>query len=31
LTQIAAGLLMPLKELAIGLNMLAEQKEQTQA
>lgn len=27
LTQIAAGLLMPLKELAIGLNMLAEEKE----
>lgn len=28
LTQLAAGLLMPIKELAIGLNMLAEQQEQ---
>lgn len=28
LTQIAAGLLMPVKELAVGLNMLAEQREQ---
>lgn len=31
LTQLAAGLLMPLKELAIGLNMLAEEQEQQEA
>lgn len=31
LTQIAAGLLSPVKELAIGLNMLAEEKEQLEA
>lgn len=28
LTQLAAGLLMPLREVAIGLNMLAEEREQ---
>lgn len=28
LTQLAAGMLMPLRELAIGLNMIAEQQEQ---
>lgn len=31
LTQLAAGLLMPLKELAIGLNMLTEEFEQKEA
>lgn len=31
LTQLAAGLLMPLKEMAIGLNMLVEEKEQSEA
>lgn len=30
LTQLAAGLLMPIKEVAIGLNMLAEEQEQSQ-
>lgn len=28
LTQLAAGLFMPLRELAVGLNMIAEQQEQ---
>ncbi len=28
LTQLAAGLLMPIREIAIGLNMLADQKEE---
>lgn len=31
LTQLAAGLLMPLKELAVGLNMLKEELEQKEA
>jgi len=30
LTQLAAGLLMPVREVAIGLNMLAEEQEQAQ-
>lgn len=30
LTQLAAGLLMPVREVAIGLNMLVEQKEESQ-
>lgn len=28
LTQLAAGLLMPLKEIAVGLNMIAEQRQE---
>lgn len=31
LTQIAAGLLSPVRELAVGLNMLAEEREQQEA
>ena len=27
LTQLAAGLLMPVREIAIGLNMISEQKD----